>query len=105
MIIKQINEGKVFDMKGTEQSKQKIITCIFINIVGHSYKTKSFFFNAVDDVPDVFVMDVVNKYLQIFMAHKLVIFSQFLQKDKYGTLILPLVGGECFKDCKQSFLL
>lgn len=54
-------------MKGTEQSKQKIITCIFINIIGHSYKTKRFFFNATDMSQSVFFMDVVdNEYEQIF---------------------------------------
>lgn len=78
-------------MKGTEQSKQKITQCIFINIISHSYKTKLlqlyfffFSFNAID-LSQMFLLWMLwiknmNKYLQIFMAHKLVIFSQFLQK-------------------------
>lgn len=42
----------------------------------------------------------MNKPLQIFVAHKLIIFCQFLQKDKHRTICGRC---QCFMDCKWPF--
>lgn len=81
-------------MKGTEQSKQKIITCIFLNIVGHSYKTKRFFFNAID-LSQMFLLWMLwitnmNKYLQILWHINWLFLANFCKKTNMEHLFYHL---------------